>query len=777
MSALGKPPEPRRWFGPEDADALRDLYGIYEAYVNVADVVRLAAEEEPALAAAARAMAQRWTPELARTKREVVRRAFLEDEWTTYQSDLCIEAQYYADYGIVDWTILGRLIARKLTPRVVDAFEAEPRRLARVLLVMHEFLNRVTTTLGAAYLERRDAIARDIDRRSKRLIASSMVGVWVFDDHGKTTLMNARLAKILGVTIEEGLTLPITELIHPDDRDTMPMRRAQRERGEGASYEQRLLRRDGTVCWALLESSPLFDDDGRFEGVLTMVTDITQRKLAEEALRRSESRFRTLADSGLIGVIVFDQDGEPIEVNDVVTTIVGYTRGELLGGTVHWAELTPPEWAAKDQIAIEQLKESSVSTPREKEYFRKDGSRVPVLVGVARVDNNNEFIAFIVDLTERKRAEAQIEHLRLERVADAKFRALLESAPDAMVIVDESGRIVLTNAQTESLFGYTRDEILDKPIEILIPERARAIHPSHRAGYFKSPHPRAMGMGLDLFARRKNGDEIPIDVSLNQLETESGFLVSAAIRDITPRRKIELALRLANHELEAFSYSVAHDLRAPLRGMNGFAKILLEEYADKLDAEGVKYLHHICSNALRMGDLIDALLSLAQVSRTKLDAKRIDLSAIARSTLAELRATDPTRNVEVIVADNLECEIDPALARTLLDNLMRNAWKFTSHRDDATIEVGQTARGEFFVRDNGAGFDMAHAKKLFAPFQRLHTAKEYPGTGIGLATCRRIVDRHGGSIWAESAPSKGATFLFSVPRIRNVERNQGVEEE
>lgn len=356
--------------------------------------------------------------------------------------------------------------------------------------------------------------------------------------------------------------------------------------------------------------------------------------------------------------------------------------------------------------------------------------------------------------------------------AEAKFQALLEAAPVAMVIVDPKGRIVIVNIQTEKLFGYRREELLGQTVEILIPGRYRSGHVGHRSHYFSSPRPRPMGAGLDLFGRRKDGSEFAVEISLSPLETEEETLVMSAIRDTTERKRGEDTLRdsktraeAAFEELEAFSYSVAHDLRAPLRKMDGFSQAVLDDYGDKLGPEGKDCLQRVRSASQNMAQLIDDLLSLSRVTRSEIHPEPVDLSAMAESIAADLRQSGPGREVQFVISPGLTASADAQLLADVLENLLSNAWKFTAGHSRARIEFGAVelqGLTSYFVRDDGAGFDPAFADKLFSPFQRLHKASEFPGSGIGLATVKRIIHRHGGRVWAESAVEKGAAFYFTL---------------
>jgi PAS domain S-box-containing protein len=371
--------------------------------------------------------------------------------------------------------------------------------------------------------------------------------------------------------------------------------------------------------------------------------------------------------------------------------------------------------------------------------------------------------------------------------SEAMFRGLLESAPDPIVIVNRRGLIVLVNTQTEKVFGHRREDLLGQPIEILIPERFHNKHVSHRVSYSDNPHTRPMGIGLDLSARRRDGSEFPVEISLSPMETESGRLVTAIIRDTSEWKRVGEELRklnrelerrvrertaqleAANRELEAFSYSVSHDLRAPLRHLSGFARLLQERAAESLDEKSLRYVQNIDEAAGLMGKLIDDLLAFSRTGRAEMAKTHFNFDQLVKEVLEALQPDTQGRRIVWRIDSLPDAEGDQAMLRLVWSNLISNALKYTRTRDEACIEIGSTEneQGEtvYFVRDNGVGFDMQYADKLFGVFQRLHSGEEFEGTGIGLATVQRIIRRHGGSVWAEGEVDSGATFYFSLPSV------------
>ncbi len=430
-----------------------------------------------------------------------------------------------------------------------------------------------------------------------------------------------------------------------DSERIMEIKRDVLETGETRRSEQRILV-NGEVRWFDDAYSPRHDADGKIIGLFGYARDITERKQAENALRESEERYRNLVETAEEGVWVLDTEGKTTFVNPKLASLFGYAPEEIIGKNV--LEFVPED----ERETVLQRLERRNAGERDRydyRYVRKDGSTLWTIVsGTPLRDRDGQVIgvlAMLTDITERKNAE---EHVR-------------------------------------------------------------------------------------------------------------------QLNDLLVRRTAQL--QAANKEMEAFSYSVSHDLRAPLRSIDGFSLALQEDFSGKLGEEGEDYLRRIRAAAQRMGQLIEDLLNLSRVTRVELHQTEVNLSGIARSILEDLRRTDPQRQVETVIQEGVTALGGEDLLRQVLANLLGNAWKFTSKTPQARIEFGETqqdGRRAFYVRDNGAGFDMQYVDRLFLPFRRLHSETEFPGTGIGLSIVRRIIQKHGGSVWAEGETGKGATFYFTL---------------
>jgi PAS domain S-box-containing protein len=365
---------------------------------------------------------------------------------------------------------------------------------------------------------------------------------------------------------------------------------------------------------------------------------------------------------------------------------------------------------------------------------------------------------------------------------ETMLRSVTETAHDAIVAADTDGVIRFWNPGAARMFGYAADEVLGQPLTVLMPQRYRDAHRGGMKRYLETREAHVVGKTVELDARRKDGTEFPIELSLGAASLDGGMSFTGVIRDITERRRTAEALQATNAELESFTYSVSHDLRAPLRAIHGFARILLEDHNAQLDPEAQRLLGVIDQNTRRMGQLIDDLLAFSRLGRREMAASRVDMQELARSVADEVRRAEPERQ------GGLEIKIDPLppargdrnLLRQVLSNLLQNAAKFTRERAQAQVEVGWRAGATtgaggsggsasengatvYYVRDNGAGFDDRYVDKLFGVFQRLHSTEQFDGTGVGLAIVKRIVQRHGGRVWAEGKVNQGSTFYFSLP--------------
>ena len=387
---------------------------------------------------------------------------------------------------------------------------------------------------------------------------------------------------------------------------------------------------------------------------------------------------------------------------------------------------------------------------------------------------------------ELREAEMRRAHERVDealKISESRYRRLFETAQDGILILDaDTGQITDVNPYLTEMLGYSQEEFLGKKLWEIgsfkdIPAAKLAFAELQTQGYVRYE---------DLPLVTSSGQRIAVEFVSNVYLVDRKNVIQCNIRNVTVRKEAEKEIRKLNVELEqrvqdrtarlealnkdleAFNYSVSHDLQAPLRHIGGFAEILQEDYADKLGAEGQRLIQQIRAPMQRMQALIDALLELSGISRKELERQLVDLSALATDIIAsERQRGSPARQMEVVIADGVTAYGDARLLRDVLQNLLGNALKFTSRCDSARIEFGVKPAADgsaiYFVRDNGAGFDMANVNKLFGPFQRLHDFEEYPGTGIGLATVKRIIQRHGGRVWAEGAAGKGATVYFTLP--------------
>ncbi len=531
--------------------------------------------------------------------------------------------------------------------------------------------------------------------------------------------------------------------------------------------------------------------------VVTMISSATsfeQRKALETAnqalqqeiveRQRSTEMFRIAVDAAPNAMVMVDAEGKIVLVNTQTERLFGYRREELLGQEIDI--LVPHEYRRRHpqyrSAFMHEPSARSMGVGRDLHGLRRDGTRFPVEIGLNPIQTDKGIcvLSAIVDITERKRAEEMM-------------RLAVDASPNAMVMVDDQGRIVLVNAQTEKLFGYGREELLGRDIGVLVPANYRLKHPVYRANFMAQPRVRAAGAGRDLYGLRKDGTEFPVEIGLNPIQTDKGMWVLSAIVDITERKRAHeeitrlnqdlerrvaertAALTAANAELDAFSYTVSHDLRAPLRQIAGFSNILIEEHANDLNEDGKRYLQRVQNGAQRMGGLIDDLLNLARIGRQALSPRVTPLNDLIGVVREDLRAEAQGRDIEWQIDDLGSLDCDTNLMRQVFVNLLSNAIKYTRPRDRAVIHAGVTTLNQelvYFVRDNGVGFEMQYAGKLFGVFQRLHKARDFEGTGVGLVTVQRIIHKHGGRVWAEAEPDKGATFFFTIPNMKTHDNHQ-----
>jgi len=618
------------------------------------------------------------------------------------------------------------------------------------------------------------------DEKFRQAIEAAPNGMVLVDREGKIILVNAQMEKSFGYTREELLGKPIEMLvperfrtIHPSHRNDFMNHPTTRSMGSGRELFG--VRKDNTEFPVEIGLNPIQTEHGMM--VLGTVVDISERKLAQETLRQSQAQLAGVIGSAMDAIITVGEDHRIVLFNSAAERMFLYPSEEAIGQSLD--RFIPKRFRPSHREHIAEFGRTHVTRRTMGRLgalfgLRADGEEFPIEASISQLESDGRkfFTVILRDISERMRTE---ESLREQA-------RTLDLAP--VLIRDLHGRIIFWNTGAQQMYGWTSEEAVGKVTHALLQtEFPRALE-EIKARLFGYGHWEG-----EVTHTKKNGEQIVVASHwvLHKNEHDEPQAILEVNNDITERKQAEQEIRrlneqlerrveertaelqAANKELEAFSYSVSHDLRAPLRHINGFSQALLEDYMDQLDETGRGYLREVRHASQEMAQLIDDVLQLARVTRSEMRRERVSLSELAQTVVADLRKREPERTVVAQIEEGLQAHGDKRLFRIMLTNLIDNAWKFTSKQQEPRIVFGhEVDNGEtsYFVRDNGAGFDMAYVDRLFGAFQRLHTASEFEGTGIGLATVQRIINRHGGRVWAEGSVNQGATFYFTLGNFK-----------
>jgi PAS domain S-box-containing protein len=590
--------------------------------------------------------------------------------------------------------------------------------------------------------------------------------IFTLDPGGKVVSWNAGAERIKGYKAEEIIGQNFSRFYLQADIDQgKPEKELQLAATSGRSeIEHWRVRKDGSRFWANVVVTAAHDSSGRLMGFSEISRDISERK-------DTEARYRGLLEAAPDGMVVVNVAGEIVLLNVQAEKQFEYARDELIGQQVK--NIIPEGFA--ERLVADDLRSAAdalaqqIGTGIELIGRRKDGSDFPIEIMLSPLESPDGILvtAAIRNISVRKDAEKHLAQM------EGRYRGLLEAAPDAMVVVNQSGEIVLLNVQAEKQFGYSRDELVGQKVKNVIPEGfgERLIADGTRTA--AEALAQQIGTGIELYGRRKDGSDFPIEIMLSPLESAEGILVTAAIRDISVRKqsaerlvKMVAELKRSNDELGQFAYVASHDLQEPLRMVASYTQLLAKRYKGHLDADADEFIAYAVDGSNRMQGLIQDLLTYSRAGAAGKTLNEISSENALNEALTNLRATIQESGA-VVTHDALPViTTDDTQLLQLFQNLVGNAIKYRS-ADVPRVHVSATKNGDkewtFSVRDNGMGIDPQYFERIFVIFQRLHGRAEFKGTGIGLAICKKIVERLGGRIWVDSQPEKGSTFYFALP--------------
>lgn len=619
--------------------------------------------------------------------------------------------------------------------------------------------------LHVADLERKKI---EEENRNFFTLSLDMLCIAGFDGYFKK--LNPSWEKTLGYTVQELCSKPFIEFVHPEDREKTVGESGKIATGmEAISFENRYLCKDGSYKWMLWSATPSLET----ELIYATARDITERRQMEEELKASEERFRSVTQTAKEAIVLANGSGNIILWNQGAQSTFGYSEEEALGRPL--TLLMPERYQKPHRQGLERFLKTGqprvVGKTVELHGRRKDGSEFPLELSLSSWKTGNDifFSGILRDITERKQMEETL------RDSEQRYRLLFDENPmPAWVFELQTLSFLAVNRAAIRHYGYSQEEFLKMTIKDIRPTEDIPALLERVSKLKEGVHSPGEWRHL-----KKDGTILDVEIASHPLTFGGRKAELVLANDITERKKAEEELHKlneslkyysnqlesANKELESFSYSVSHDLRAPLRSIDGFSLALLEDYGEKLDQEGKQNLTRVRDGCKRMSQLIDDMLNLSRLTRAEMRPEKVNLTSLAQEIISELKNIEPDRKVEVAISDNLFAHCDLQLIRAVLENLLNNAWKYTSKHPKAKIELGslnQNGKPVFYVKDDGAGFDMRYADKLFGAFQRLHRMDEFEGNGVGLATVKRVIHRHGGKVWAEAEPEKGATFYFTL---------------